>query len=121
MEGKPAHSDYLRVTNVWVDIPELQRPRRVCEKPIPLMERLVLTHSNPGDVVLDCFAGTGVTGVACKRRGRSFLGCDLDPVWVKLGQADIDSASELAEGSRIVTGGRVSGAEVTSEGTEREP
>lgn len=85
----PAKSEYKRVGNVWDDIPGLMRPRRNCEKPISLIERLVLTHSNPGDVVLDLFAGTGVTGVACKRRGREFVGCDIDEIWVNRGNKDI--------------------------------
>lgn len=97
----PAKSEYLRVSNVWTDINELFRPRRVCEKPVGVMERLILTHSNRGDLVLDSFAGTGVTGVACKRRGRDFLGSDLDPLWVKQGQKDIDEAPVLGENEPI--------------------
>lgn len=95
--NKPAKSPYKRVTNVWTDIGEIFRPRRVCEKPVPLMERLVCTHSNKDDLVLDTFSGTGVTGVACKRRGRNFLGCDIDKDWIIQGQRDIDRASELVD------------------------
>lgn len=93
----PAKSAYKRVGNVWDDIPELMRPRRTCEKPVPLMERLVLTHSNPGDMVLDLFAGVGVTGVACKRRGRNFVGCDIDENWVAQGNKDIALTTRQAD------------------------
>lgn len=75
----PAKSDYKRVTSVWMDIPELFKPSRKCEKPVPIMERIVETHSKPGDLVVDCFAGTGPTGVACAELGRRFIGCEKDP------------------------------------------
>lgn len=74
----PAKSPYKRVSNVWNDIPELMRPRRTAEKPVKLMERLVLTHSNPGQLVVDPFAGLGPTGVAAIKSGRRFVGCDVD-------------------------------------------
>lgn len=94
-----AHSEYKRVSNVWDDIPELMRPRRVCEKPLPLLERLITTHSDPGDLVVDCFAGTGSTGVAAVRLGRRFLGCDLyteDPEWLSTANGDIQVAEQEA-------------------------
>jgi DNA modification methylase len=72
----PAKSQYKRVSNIWTDIPELMRPERNTQKPLDLMERLIETHSNPGDLVVDCFAGWGTTGVAALRLGRNFLGCE---------------------------------------------
>lgn len=74
-----AKSPYKRVTNVWSDIPELFKPKIQCEKPVPLMERLVLTHSNPGDLVVDVFCGRGTTGVAALMHGRRFRGCEVKP------------------------------------------
>lgn len=72
----PAKSEFKRVSNVWDDIPELMRPKRRCEKPLPLLKRLINTHSNPGDLVVDFFAGTGTTGVAAIESGRRFRGCE---------------------------------------------
>lgn len=49
------------------------------EKPLRLMEQIVATHSQPGDVVLDPFMGSGTTGVAAIKLGRRFIGIELDP------------------------------------------
>lgn len=80
----PAKSEFKRVSNVWTDIPELMRPMRPAEKPTVLMERLVLTHSNPGDLVVDPFCGTGATGEAALKHGRRFRGADTDPAAVQI-------------------------------------
>jgi len=43
------------------------------QKPLGILERIVRVHSNPGDTVLDFFAGSGTTGVAAARNGRSYI------------------------------------------------
>lgn len=49
------------------------------QKPVPLMEYLIRTYSNEGDVVLDCCMGSGTTGVAAMNMKRKFIGIELDP------------------------------------------
>ena len=49
------------------------------QKPLQLMVDLIEKHSNPGDLVLDCFAGSGTTAAAALETGRRFLGCELNP------------------------------------------
>ena len=49
------------------------------QKPLELMEALVLKHSNEGDVVLDCFSGSGTVGVAALKNNRKFIGCEISP------------------------------------------
>jgi site-specific DNA-methyltransferase (adenine-specific) len=46
------------------------------QKPVALMEYLVRTYSNPGDVVLDNAMGSGTAGVACRNTGRRFIGIE---------------------------------------------
>ena len=48
------------------------------QKPIELLERIVKANTNPGDLVLDFFSGTGSSAVAALRNGREFIGCELD-------------------------------------------
>ena len=55
-----------------------ERPDHPSPKPLALMERLVADFADPDDLVLDPFAGSGSTGVACRQLGRRFLGWELD-------------------------------------------
>lgn len=48
------------------------------EKPVSLIEHLIEIHTNPDDLVLDCFMGSGTTGVACNNLNRNFIGIELD-------------------------------------------
>jgi len=48
------------------------------QKPLELLERVIRAHTNPGDVVLDIFGGSGSTIIACELAGRRFVGCELD-------------------------------------------
>ena len=48
------------------------------QKPLPLMLELVGLFTDPGDIVLDPFCGSGTTGVACLRLGRRFIGIEKD-------------------------------------------
>lgn len=52
--------------------------RHPTQKPEALLERIVLAASNPGDIILDPFCGSGTTGVAAIRHGRRFIGIDMD-------------------------------------------
>ncbi|MBV9469838.1 MAG: site-specific DNA-methyltransferase [Abitibacteriaceae bacterium] len=49
------------------------------QKPVPLMEWLVRTYTDPHDVTLDPFMGSGSTGEACLHNDRSFIGIELEP------------------------------------------
>ena len=61
------------------------------QKPVPLLEYLVKTHSNEGDVVLDFTMGSGSTGVACRQLNRDFIGIELDEDYFKIAQDRISS------------------------------
>ena len=59
------------------------------QKPVPLMEYLIKTYTNDGDVILDNCFGSGTTGVAAKKTGRGFIGIELDEEYFKLGSERI--------------------------------
>jgi len=48
------------------------------QKSLPLCEELIKKHSNPSDIVLDCFAGSATTAIAALKTDRRFIGCELE-------------------------------------------
>lgn len=62
------------------------------QKPVALMEYLVRTYTNPGDVVLDNCMGSGTTGVACVNTDRGFIGIERDPDYFKVAEQRIVAA-----------------------------
>ncbi len=54
------------------------------QKPLAIVERIVKVHTNPGDLCLDFFAGSGTLGEAAARNGRSFLLADVNPEAVRV-------------------------------------
>ena len=61
-----------------------QTQEHATPKPLDMMERIIAASSDEGDLVLDCFAGTGTTAVAALKLGRSFIGCDSEPEYVHM-------------------------------------
>jgi site-specific DNA-methyltransferase (adenine-specific) len=60
------------------------------QKPILLLEDLIKTFSNEGDLVVDLTMGSGSTGVACKNLNRNFIGIELDPEYFKIAEKRIN-------------------------------
>ena len=59
------------------------------QKPVALMEYLIKTYTQEGDVVLDNCMGSGTTGVACVNTGRSFIGMELDEKYFEIAKKRI--------------------------------
>lgn len=69
-------------TDVWTFKTVNAYPgKHPCEKPLSLMEHIITASSRPGAVVLDCFCGSGSTGVAARHLGRDFIGIEIDAKW----------------------------------------
>jgi len=64
------------------------------QKPLDLMLRLVELFTDPGEVVLDPFAGSGTTGVACLRLGRRFIGIEKDAKYAAVSRERLDAESQ---------------------------
>lgn len=82
---RKSYADELKgmpVQNLWQDIFEInsQAAERVdypTQKPEALLERIILSASNTGDLVADLFCGSGTTLVSAEKLGRKWIGCDL--------------------------------------------
>lgn len=75
--------------DVWTDIPRLcgtfkeRQGFHGCQLPEALLMRIILAASNPGEIVLDPFVGSGTTVVAARRLGRRYVGIDLSEQYVE--------------------------------------
>jgi site-specific DNA-methyltransferase (adenine-specific) len=56
------------------------------------MQHIIQTSTKKGQIVLDCFAGSGSTGVACAVTGRRFIGIEKDSEYVDIARRRIESA-----------------------------
>ena len=65
------------------------------QKPESLLQRVLLSASNPGDLVLDPFFGTGTTGAVAKKLGRHFVGIERDPGYAAAASARIAEVQPL--------------------------
>jgi site-specific DNA-methyltransferase (adenine-specific) len=54
------------------------------QKPLEILERFIKAYSNPGDVVLDLFAGSASVMIACQNTGRIFNGCEIDDEYYEM-------------------------------------
>lgn len=83
-------------TEIWTfQIVQHYKGKHPCEKPQELLAHIIKASSRPGALVLDSFAGTGSTGVACKRLGRSFIGIELSPEYAATIEARLSDSLAL--------------------------
>lgn len=69
--------------------------RHPTQKPVALMEYLIKTYTNEGDLVLDFTMGSGTTGVACKNLNRDFIGIEQDEKYFKIAEERINNYENL--------------------------
>ncbi len=62
------------------------------QKPVKLLEDIILIHSSIGEVVFDPFMGSGSTGVACVNTNRNFIGIELDDTYFEIAKQRINDA-----------------------------
>ncbi len=72
------------------------------QKPEQLLARVILSSSNPGDVILDPFFGTGTTGATAKRLGRHFIGIERDADYANAASARIAAVEPLDDTSLVI-------------------
>ena len=103
-ESLEASNDDLQMRSDWL-FPICSGPERLkddggrkahpTQKPEALLQRVLLASTNPGDVVLDPFFGTGTTGAVAKRLGRHYVGIERDRDYAKA------AAGRIAEVERL--------------------
>jgi len=81
--GKPEYwveeKDYITLDSDWTDIAGYTFTTGYpTENSESLLERIITVATNPGDVVLDCFIGSGTTAAVAQRLGRRWIGCDIN-------------------------------------------
>lgn len=88
-------NDGKQLRNMWSIPYPSQAERRFgkhpSQKPIELISRLVRIASNPGDLILDCFGGSGTTAVASAMNGRNWLLIERDAEYNKIAAERIDN------------------------------
>jgi modification methylase len=107
-EAMKVLNDDLQMRSDWL-FPICSGPERLkdgngrkahpTQKPEALLHRLILATTNPGDVILDPFFGTGTTGAVAKRLGRRWLGIERDADYAKASEERIGRLAPLAPSS----------------------
>ena len=114
--GRPEKIQYLDemqgdiVDDLWNDIAPLNSQALESEnyptqKPEALLERIINASSNPGDIVFDCFMGSGTTQAVAMKLGRKFIGADINLGSIQTTTKRlINVANELKEDNEKYTG-----------------
>lgn len=98
------------MTDVWSDLGIIspngfERTDYPTQKPEDLLKRIIETSSNPGDIVFDCFMGSGTTQAVAIKLGRKFIGADINLGAIQTTTKRlINVASELKEDKEKYTG-----------------
>lgn len=87
--GGKMHSDILRYS------PTLSKDRdHPVQKPSELMQELIEVTTRDNSTIVDCFMGSGTTGVACVQTGRNFIGIEIDEGYFKIAEKRIADAQQ---------------------------
>ena len=83
-KGKSSWNGSRKEDSVWDEPRPADSPEHPTIKPLPLCERAIENSSQPNDVVIDAFLGSGTTVIAAERTGRRCYGMEIDPHYVRL-------------------------------------
>ena len=122
-KGKPCHSKgkpkeiinnnygYFNFVDNSKDLGDMKHPTSIItiskphpskmvhptQKPVDLLEYLIKTYTNEGELVLDNCMGSGSTGVACQNTGRKFIGIELDVKYFEIAEKRIKESTNWCE------------------------
>ncbi|BAS17615.1 DNA adenine methyltransferase YhdJ [Arthrobacter sp. Hiyo8] len=88
----------VEFTDVW-DFPSVRpfKGKHPAEKPLDMLRHVISASSYPGDIVLDCFSGSGSTGVAALQLGRRAICMEIEDQWVARMAKDLVQTQPLDE------------------------
>jgi len=92
IHGHVTESDGKRYPKNIIKISRDKDKLHPTQKPVALLEYLIKTYTNEGDLILDNTMGSGTTGVACKNLNRSFIGIEMDDKYFEIAQNRINNA-----------------------------
>ncbi|BAJ54654.1 adenine specific DNA methyltransferase [Helicobacter pylori F16] len=83
--NKPKNEKYLRPLILKSPVVSgLEKVKHPTQKSLALMEKIISIHTNPNDIVLDPFMGSGTTGLACKNLERNFIGIESEKEYFQI-------------------------------------
>ena len=96
------HADYDTTERYPIDVQVFAKDTQKekyhpTQKPVALLEWLIKTYTNKGELVLDNCMGSGSTGVACVNTGRDFIGIEKDKKYFEIAKNRINSQGEINE------------------------
>jgi DNA modification methylase len=87
-DGAPRYNDGYELKSKWyissINKSDKDLYKHPTIKPLELVKRHILHSTQPNDIVLDCFCGSGTTCVACKETGRRYIGMEINPEYHKI-------------------------------------
>lgn len=94
-------------SDIWTDIHRIRhkvrRDAHPCQLPPHLVERMILSTTDEGDIVFDPMVGTGTTTVAAKRMGRRYIGIDIDEKYTKIAKENVEASKPTMIGGKYVS------------------
>lgn len=89
------------LASLWTDIQQTrfgtsENTGYATQKPLDLLERIISVSSNPGDTVLDCFAGSGTTLVAAQNLGRKWIGVDISDKAISISKQRLNEDQRMS-------------------------
>ena len=103
VESMSPYHDVIRIfmvdsskefTDVW-NFPSVRpyKGKHPAEKPLEMLEHAIEAATQPGDIVLDCFSGSGNTALAALKLGRLSVSIEIDPAWVSYAETRLELAN----------------------------
>ena len=80
---------------LYYDVVDIKKRIHPTQKPVDLLEYLIKTYTNEGDLVLDFTMGSGSTGVACFNTNRNFMGIELDKKYFNIAKNRIENVEKI--------------------------